>query len=314
VPELRRLQYFVAVAQERNFTRAAEHLHVAQSALSRQVRLLEQELGVELLRRTTHEFELTEAGRFLLDRGPALLSCADRLWREVRGFGTGARGTVEFAYGASASYETAPRLLAEIAERYPEIELSTRVGSVHGIVSAIEQRSVDVGLVRCPPDAPWLEIRSLRRERQGLLVRSDHRLAGGAVIPVSELAGETLLLHPRDANPAHYDAVLALCANHGVRPTVMHRNLSFDLAHTPIARGQAVAIVGESAQTGLPSELRWVPLSPSAELEIALLARRDGRTAATDRVLDAAAEIAASLGWTTATGADEPPAGHAATL
>ena len=92
--DLRRLQYFVAVARERNFTRAAERLHVAQPALSRQVKLLEQELGVELLHRTTHEFELTEAGEFLLDRGPALLAAADELWRSVRAYGTGERGGV----------------------------------------------------------------------------------------------------------------------------------------------------------------------------------------------------------------------------
>ena len=77
--DLRRLEYFLAVARERNFTRAAERLRIAQPALSRQVRLLEQQLGVELLHRTTHEFELTEAGRFLLERGPALLHEADEL-------------------------------------------------------------------------------------------------------------------------------------------------------------------------------------------------------------------------------------------
>jgi len=80
VPDLRRLQYFLTVAQEQNFTRAAERLHVAQPALSRQVRQLEQELGVELLHRTTHEFELTEAGRYLLERGPALLDASEELW------------------------------------------------------------------------------------------------------------------------------------------------------------------------------------------------------------------------------------------
>jgi DNA-binding transcriptional LysR family regulator len=223
---------------------------------------------------------------------------------------------VVFAYGASASYETAPRLLAEIAERCPEIELGTRVDSVPGIVSAIEQGSVDVGVIRCPPDTPSLEIRPLRRERQGLLVRSDHALASADAVEIWQLSEETLLLHPREANPGHYDAVLGLCQARGARPRVMHRNLSFDLAHTPIARGRAVAIVGESAQTGLPSELRWVPLSPPAELEIALLVRRDGRAPATDRVLEAAAEIAVSLGWTTATvtRADKPAAGHAARL
>jgi hypothetical protein len=111
VTDLRRLQYFLAVARERNFTRAAEQLHVAQPALSRQVRLLEEELGVGLLHRTTHAFELTEAGAFLLERGPAALAAVDELWRSVRTYGSGERGSVGIGYGASASYETAPRLL-----------------------------------------------------------------------------------------------------------------------------------------------------------------------------------------------------------
>jgi DNA-binding transcriptional LysR family regulator len=107
VAELRRLQYFLTVAQERNFTRAAERLHVAQPALSRQVRLLEQELGVELLHRTTHAFELTEAGAYLLERGPALLNAADELWRGVASFGAGERGGVVVAYGPARA--TRPR-------------------------------------------------------------------------------------------------------------------------------------------------------------------------------------------------------------
>ena len=125
--DLRRLQYFVAVARERNFTRAAEQLHIAQPALSRQVRLLEQELGVELLHRTTHAFELTEAGAFLLERGPAVLAAAEELWRSARTYGSGERGSVVIAYGASASYETAPKLLEALASRHPEVRIATSV-------------------------------------------------------------------------------------------------------------------------------------------------------------------------------------------
>jgi DNA-binding transcriptional LysR family regulator len=104
------------VAGERNFTRAAERLRIAQPALSRQVRQLEQELGVALLHRTTHTFELTQAGEFLLERGSALVDDADALWRALRAFGAGERGSVVVAYGTSAGYDTAPRLLRGIAE------------------------------------------------------------------------------------------------------------------------------------------------------------------------------------------------------
>jgi len=297
VPDLRRLQYFLTVAEERNFTRAAQRLHVAQPALSRQVRLLEQELGVELLRRTTHEFELTEAGRYLLERGPALLSRSEELWRSVSSFGTGERGTVIVAYGASSSYGTAPRLLAALAERLPDVVLATELKPTPAIVAAIRDGSVDAGLLRCPTRTAELDVRVVRCEPQGLLVGREHRLAARERVDLADLGDESLLLHPRDANPGHYDAVLDLCRQRGIEPEVRLRTVSFDLAQTPVGRGDAVAIVGESTRNGLPDDLRWLPLDPPADLEIALVARRNGRSPALDQVLDAAGPIAVELGW-----------------
>ena len=299
VTDLRRLQYFLAVARERNFTRAAERLHIAQPALSRQVKLLEQELGVALLHRTTHEFELTEAGEFLLERGPALLSAADELWRGVRTYGTGERGGVTVAYGASASYETAPRLLRALAERHPGIAMTTAVKSVEEIVAGVRDGSVDLGLVRCPPNVSELDARRVRMERQGVLLRRDHRLASSSTVAVVDLADETVLLHPRDGNPGHYDAVLGLFRENGLEPRVQLRTLSFDLAYTPVLQGGVITIIGESSVSiGLPDELCWVPLSPAVRHEVALLARRHHRSPAVDRLLEAATSVSSDLGWT----------------
>jgi DNA-binding transcriptional LysR family regulator len=297
VTGLRRLRYFIAVAEERNFTRAAERLHIAQPALSRQIRALEGELGVELLHRTTHDFELTEAGAFLLDRGPVLLAAADRLWRDARTYGSGERGSVHVAYGASASYETAPRLLQEVTTRHPGIALTTEVKALGEIVAGVRDGTIDIGLVRCPPSVPGLATRTIRRERQGLLVRRDHPLAGSLTVPVAALAGETLLMHPRESNPAHYDAILELCRAQGVEPRIMLRNLSFDLRQLPVLQGEAVAIVGESSSAGLPDDLRWLPLVPDAHVDVVLLTRRHDRSPATDRVSEAAAAVAIELGW-----------------
>ena len=296
--DLRRLQYFVAVARERNFTRAAEQLHIAQPALSRQVRLLEEELGVELLHRTTHSFELTDAGAFLLERGPAVLAAADELWRTARTYGSGDLGSVVIAYGASASYETAPKLLAALASHHPGVQIATSVKSVGEIVAGVSEGSIDLGLIRCPPADSGLDARTVRHEAQGLLVRHDHHLAGASTAAVSELADENVLLHPREANPGHYDAVVDLCRAEGFEPRVLLRSLSFDLAYTPVVNGEAVAIIGESSRLGLPSELRWVPLGPPVALEVSLVARRYNRPAAVERMLETAVEVSASLGWT----------------
>ena len=295
----------MAVARERNFTRAAARLHIAQPALSRQVRLLEQELGVELLHRTTHNVELTQAGEFLLERGAALLTAAEELSRSVRSFGSGDRGAVVVAYGASASYETAPWLLQALAERLPEIAVTTTIASSPEIVAGVRDGTFDLGLVRCPTDLAGLDARTIRLERQGLLCRRDHRLVSQSTVSLTDLAGETLLLHPREANPGHYDAILGLCREQGIEPRVLQRMLSFDLAETPIARGEAVAIVGESSHGGR-GDLCWVPLQPPVTLDVVLVARLHHRPPAASRLLDAGTAIAAEVGWAQAQAALMP--------
>ena len=106
-----------------------------------------------------------------------------------------------------------------------------------------------------------------------------------------------LLLHPRDANPGHYDAVLALCRAAGVEPRVLERSAELDLAQTPIVDGRAVAVVGESSRTVVPAALTWVALSPPAALEVALVVRAHDRSPAVDGLLAAARDAAARLGW-----------------
>jgi DNA-binding transcriptional LysR family regulator len=297
VSDLRRLQYFLAVARERNFTRAAEHLHVAQPALSRQVRLLERELGVELLHRTSHSFELTEAGSALLERGPVVLASVDELWRTIRSYGHGQQGAIAVAYGASASYETAPRLLNALSERHSGLRLATEVKSVGEIVRGLADGSIDVGIVRCPPAGPDLESRSIRHEVQGVLVHRDHRLASRSTVALEDLAGEVLLMHPRDANPGHYDEVVGLCRSAGFEPRVMLRRLTFDLAYSPVATGDSIAIIGASSRDGLPDGLRWLELEPPATFDVSLLTRRYNRSPAVQRMLDTAELVGRGFGW-----------------
>jgi len=182
-------------------------------------------------------------------------------------------------------------------ERLPEVVLATEVRPTPEILAGVRNSTVDVGLVRCAPPTGELEVRAIRFERQGLLVPRDHRLAAGSAADVAELADLDLLLHPREANPGHFDAVVELCRAWGVEPRVQLRTVSFDLAQKPLARGTAVAIVGESSLIGLDDELRWLPLSPPAHLETSLVARRHGRSPVLDRLLDAETTAAAELGW-----------------
>ncbi|MCX5175388.1 LysR family transcriptional regulator [Streptomyces goshikiensis] len=295
--ELRRLRYFLAVARERSFTRAAERLHIAQPALSRQIRQLEQELGVRLLDRTTQSVEPTEAGRLLMDRGAALCEEADRLWRDVQGFAAGENGNLSVGYSASTGYETTPTLLAALAEAHPGIKTGTRLLPTAEILAGVADGTLDAGLVRCPPPTPQLVRTLLRLEPQGILMPKDHPLAAGSDVDVDALADETILVHARHDNPGHYDAITGIFDRAGISPQLRERQLSFDAAHMPVTQGQAVSVVGESARPGLPAGLVWRPLSPAAAIEIHLLTRGTAERPATARLLQVASRTARTHGW-----------------
>ena len=226
-----------------------------------------------------------------------LLKASDELWRSVRSFGRGERGAVVVAYGPSVSYD-GPKLLTALAQRHPEIALATDVKPTAEILAAITEGSIDVGLVRCPPRTAELDLRTVRLEPLGVLVRRQHRLAAEPTVDLAHLAEETLLMHAREANPGHYDAVLALCRERGLEPRILLRALSFDPAQTPLVRGEAVAITGESSRVGLPRRACAGCLSvlpPGRRSDSSL--RRYGRPPALDTLLAAATAVATEFGW-----------------
>ena len=301
MPEMRRLRYFLAVAEELNFSRAAARIPVGQPALSRQVRELEAELGVELLVRTTHEVALTEAGKYLLANGPRVIGAVDELWRSVGSFGDGQQGTLVFAFGTSSGYETAPRLLEAVGERMPLLQFSTRVLLMPEVLKGLAVGSLDIGMIRCAPAMPELEACLVRREAQGVIVHSDHPLAAHSALSLGDLA-EPVLLHDRASNPGHYDAVIALYRAAGLEPELLLRKMATDFSHAPIVAGRAISVSGESVKDTLPGTLRWIPLSPPVSFDVSLLARAHRRPATLDALLRTAGEAAAGLGWLDAAG------------
>ena len=196
---------------------------------------------------------------------------------------SGASGTIALGYGSSAAYETAPKLLAELAKRLPELAVRTLVLPALEIVASIENGTLDAGIVRCAPGGMLL-----RREPQGVLLPPAHPLAERETVAL-EAIDDPILVHPREQNPGHYDALLALFAT---PPRLLERTVAVDLAFTPVAQGEAVAIVGESASA---PGLVWRPVG--AALDVHLLARPLNRTPATVRFLEQAQQIARGLGW-----------------
>ena len=297
-PEARLLRYFLAVAEQLNFTRAAETLGIAQPALSAQIRQLEAQLGVQLLERSTRMVALTEAGRAVYEAGPAALASLEDVWEAARRVGRGEAGRLRLAYSPSAGYETVPRLVEALHRRHPDLEISAEVLPSAEIVRAVREGDVEVGVARTPAPGAGVRLRTVRVERQGALVPADHPLAALSEVELAAVAEHPILMHRRSANPAHYDLVRALFARAGLTPRFVERPVAFDPTHRVIREGRALALVGASSADGLAAGLRWVPLAASAPgVEVQLVLRDDDPSPAADRFERIALAHAAAAGW-----------------
>lgn len=260
MPELRRLRYAVAVADELNFTRAAERLGVSQQVLSEQIRRLEDELGLQVFDRTTRQVRVTPHGRQILDEARAVVGAADALRDRARRLASAQAGVVRLGYSRSTAFDTAP-LVSAVTEARPELRVEVREVPSRQLPQAVRDGDVDVALSRWADDTDQLFAHTLRRLRSGVILRAGDALAGRAEVALGDLAGRSLVMHRREDAPARHDATLAACAEAGVEPEIVTSRLPFDPLFTDVAEGRGVQIASESIRGALPAGLTWVPLA-----------------------------------------------------
>jgi DNA-binding transcriptional LysR family regulator len=260
VPELRRLRYAVAVADELNFTRAAARLGVSQQVLSEQIRRLEDELGLQVFDRTTRQVRVTSHGRQILDEARAVVGAADALRDHARRLASAQAGVVRLGYSRSTAFDTAP-LVSAVTEARPELRVEVREVPSRQLPQALRDGDVDVALSRWADDTDHLFAHTLRRLRSGVILRAGDALAGRAEVALGDLAGRSLVMHRREDAPARHDATLAACAEAGVEPEIVTTRLPFDPLFTDVAEGRGVQIASESIRGALPAGLTWVPLA-----------------------------------------------------
>ena len=260
MPELRRLRYAVAVADDLNFTRAAERLGVSQQVLSEQIRRLEDELGLQVFDRTTRQVRVTSHGRQILDEARAVVGAADALRDRARRLASAQAGVVRLGYSRSTAFDTAP-LVSAVTEARPELRVEVREVPSRQLPQAVRDGDVDVALSRWADDTDQLFAHTLRRLRSGVILRAGDALAGRAEVALGDLAGRSLVMHRREDAPARHDATLAACAEAGVDPEIVTSRLPFDPLFTDVAEGRGVQIASESIRGALPAGLTWVPLA-----------------------------------------------------
>jgi DNA-binding transcriptional LysR family regulator len=263
MPELRHLRYFIAVAEELNFSRAARRLRMAQPPLSVAIRQLEQEIGTSLFHRSTHEVKLTEAGSALLAGARRTLAEAQAAVTAAQRAAAGEVGSLRVGYNWSAHFDTLPKLGQAFSQHRPDVEVLTEEMRPNRIPAALRSGTIDIALALYPDIVGELSYEPVRRERVVAVISASHPLAREEAIELSALADE-FLLFPREVAPRLHDFYVALCRSAGFEPK---QGSESSRARWTIGTWDAstVALFPQSVSDHLPTGTVAVPITAPAD-------------------------------------------------
>ena len=315
--EIRQLRYFVAVAEELNFSRAAGRMYLSQPALSQQVHKLEQELGVWLFDRTRNRIELTEAGETLLEGARRVLAQVEQTTRATREAGGADRSHLGVGFPEYANHTFVADILQAFQTRYPYVDLEEHemftLQETLRQTDELKEGSLDAGFLLAPVDDEELDSECVLDIELVAAVPEKHALAAADEVRMGDLAAERIILFSRRFHPRCYDYVIGCCREAGFEPDVVQRNepqlYSGATTYRMVASGVGVAIVARPLVS--PSRLPGVVFKPLREpapvLELAVTWRKEDHTQNLQAFLEVVREFATPATPTGATATPEPP-------
>jgi DNA-binding transcriptional LysR family regulator len=290
--ELRHLTYFVAVAEELHFRRAAERLHIAQPAVSEQIRKLEAELDVRLLERTQRSVSLTVAGAAFLEEARRVLEQAERARRAARSARADVTGRLRLGYLADALPAAVPWALRRFGAAAPDIDVQLERHASHRLVADVASGQLDAAVVCLPAPLAGLRVTALGEETAVAALADAHPYAAQDVIAFDSLHRTPIVLLSREVNPAFHDVVVADCRRTGVAPALVESGMGTvdDLLLTVISGGCIALLPASAADRHAMPGVRFKQLaSPVPACDVALVSRADNASvplAAFVRLLD----------------------------
>lgn len=247
--DIRQLRYFVAVANTRNFTRASELLHIAQPPLSRQIQLLEEELGVQLILRNSRPLRLTEAGRAFYEQALQIINRLDQLKTATQQIGLHQQRALSIGFVASTLYGGLPMVVRKLRQDYPDVDIQLVELTSQQQFAALKSGRIDVGFGRIRGNDSTVARTILREERLVLALPPDSPLAGkSSRIPLNAIEGQKLIVYPKEPRPSFADHVLSLLNDYSVRPSEVHEVREIQTAMGLVAADSGLCLIPASAR------------------------------------------------------------------
>ncbi|MBV9799721.1 MAG: LysR family transcriptional regulator [Solirubrobacterales bacterium] len=286
--ELRHLRYFIAVAEERHFGRAAARLHIAQAPLSQQIRRLEAELGEPLLYRTTRSVELAPAGEVLLERGREILVAVDSAIDDARRAARGEYGRLAIGFTGSVTYAVLPSLAAALRQELPGVMLDLRGELLTPAqVAQLTAGTLDLGLLRPPVRERDLSTEVLQSEPLIAVLPQSHPLADSDAVPLEQLKDDPFVAYPSHFRSVLHDAVEDACAAHGFKPLAAHEVAETATLVSFVAAGLGVSLVPASVRHMTVHGAIYRPLThDTTRVELAVAWRHDDERPVLRHALD----------------------------
>jgi DNA-binding transcriptional LysR family regulator len=246
--ELRQLRYFVAVAEERHFGRAAKRLRLSQPPLSAQIKRLEEELGVKLFQRSTRQVALTDAGRIFLERAEGILEAVEEAREAAKGADEGVRGRLEIGFISSATLGLLPPAIRLFRERFGGVEIELRELTSAQQIDALYAGEIRVGLVRLPLRAPGLRFEPLQEESFVVALPSGHPLEALESVPLEAMVDQPLIFFTRQLMPSLHAQIVELFQRVGAFPNVVQHAVHLQTIVGLVASDVGLAILPEPAE------------------------------------------------------------------
>ncbi len=257
---LRHLTYFQVVAEELHFRRAAERLHITQPGLSRQIKQLEEVIGVTLFVRDKRSVQLTESGKFLLEEVDAIQNQLEQIIQTTRLIGKGEEGELRIGFVGSAMHGVIPDLLKRLSEQFPKIH--TRLDQLDNRqqIEAITHDRLDIGFIRSQQIPEGVKRLEVFNESFSLVLPENHPLLEQNFKRIDQLSEEHFILFSQDYSYDYYQLVMSIFEDQGFTPKVLHRSVHPSTIFRLVEQGLGVAIVPSSLQSGFNLKIRFISL------------------------------------------------------
>lgn len=285
--ELRHFKYFLAVADELHFRKAAEKLFISQPGLSRQIKQMEDILGVSLFLRDKKKVSLTAAGEYLKNEVEFILNHLEITKKQMKLVAQGNTGELRIGFLGSAMQQVIPELLLNLKESRPGINTSLEELSNNSQLSAILKDKLDLGFVRLSRTPPGLQIQPIYEDTFSLVVPKKHKIGAKEFTGLQQFAKDSFILFSQEYSPLYYDTVMSICEDAGFSPRVSHKSVHAQTIFKLVENNLGIAIVPTALQYGFRLKVKFIELKKIPQrATLSVIWKTDNRNPALENCLN----------------------------